>query len=196
MRIFFDIARFRLIQIIVFGSLFVGVFYFTLYDDGSALRKEIEGIRTNTNQVVAEVEKKKQELEDVKVFEQETINEEEVVKSFLNFIPSSLTYTEVSTLLIEEAKSAGVNIGVKQDRQLHKSGDTEYKTLNVQLEISGSFSQILLFMSKLTAQRRILVVQDINMGINRENQLIEARLSIAAYRYEKKEGEGEPGQGS
>ena len=185
MNILFDIARFRTIQIVVFGSFFMGIFYFTMYNDGSVLKKTIADVETNINQVEEQVNKTQKDLEDVENFEKEILAQEEAVKYFLNFIPSSLTFTEVSTLLIKEAKSAGVNIEVKQDKRGHKQNDSEYQTLDVQLTVNGAFAQILLFLSNLTNQKRIIIVNNIDMKVDRVTQLIGANLNISAYRYEK-----------
>ena len=185
MNILFDIARFRTIQIVVFGSFFMGIFYFTMYNDGSVLKKTIADVETNINQVEEQVNKTQKDLEDVGNFEKEILAQEEAVKYFLNFIPSSLTFTEVSTLLIKEAKSAGVNIEVKQDKRGHKQNDSEYQTLDVQLTVNGAFAQILLFLSNLTNQKRIIIVNNIDMKVDRVTQLIGANLNISAYRYEK-----------
>ena len=191
MRILSDIANFQLTQIIVFGSLFLGAYYFSWYNDGSTLKKSIDDIQTNTQQVELQVNKKQGELENIKSFEKEVLAQEEDVKYFLNFIPSSLTFTDISTLLLREAKSSGVNVGLKKDEKVDKEEDSEYQTLSVQLAINGSFSQILLFLSKLTQQRRMLIVENIDMIINRQTQLIDAKLLVSAYRHDKKSKEKE-----
>lgn len=185
MKVLFDIANFKIVQIIVFGSLFLGIYYFTLYDDGSHLRASIADTQTNIDQVSAKVNKKKEEIKNIKIFEKEILNQEDVVKQFLNFIPGSLTFTEVSALLFKEAKLAGINIEVKKDEQVDKKEDSEYRTLKVRLTIRGAFSQILLFLSKLTNQKRMLVVNNIEMRMDRGNGLIGADLLVSAYRYEK-----------
>jgi len=154
-----------------------------VYDDGSALRKSIVEVQKKIEQVEQQVKRKQQELNEVKTFEQEILAQEEAVKYFLNFIPSSLTFTDVSALLINEAKSSGVNIEVKRDERVDERDDSEYNTLNIQLTVNGAFSQILLFLSKLTDQKRILVVKNINMRMNRQTQLVKAGMSILAYRY-------------
>ena len=192
MRFLFDISRFHLAQIIVFGSFLCGIFYFTLYDKGDGLKTSMQGIKTNIEDTEKQVKKEQKALEDIKAFEKETLAQEEDIRYFLNFIPSSLTFTEVSTLLINEAKAAGINIEVKQDRQSRQNVDSEYQTLDIQLTVKGSFSQILLFLSKLTNQRRILVVNNINMRVDKD-QLIGASLDISAYRYNEKKDEAEGG---
>lgn len=185
MRVLFDIAKLQIIQILIFGSVFLGIYYFTLYDDGSRLRQLILDVQSNIDTTETKVKKKEKELEDIKEFEREILAEEQVIKYFLNFIPESLTYTDLSSLLIKSAEFTGVNIEVKKDQKVKKQKDSEYQTLQIQLAIDGSFSQIMLFLSKLTAQRRILVLKEIDMNIDQASRLIKANLNILAYRYQK-----------
>lgn len=196
MKIFFDIARFKFIQILVFGAVFLGVYYFTLYDDGSFLNTQIEGVQNQINQSEGKVKEKEEELRNVREFEKEILAEEDVIKHFLNFIPESLTYTDLSALLIKSAKITGVNIELKRDEETNVNTESsEYETLKIELTINGSFSQIMFFLSKLTSQRRILILKKINMQIH-ENRSIKANLSVLAYRYkgiEKKEDNIEKG---
>ena len=83
MKIFFDLANFKVFQIIVFGSLYVlGIYYFTLYDDGSHLQTSIVNIQTNNDQVSQKVTKRsKKKLAQIKIFEQEILTQEDVIKT-------------------------------------------------------------------------------------------------------------------
>ncbi len=186
MRFLSDLAHFTVVQILVFGSFLLGVYYFVWYDDGSSLRSSIADVQTNIEQTSEKINTKKEELENVKSFEREILNEEDVVKQFLNFIPSSLTFTEVSSLLINEATSSGINIEVKKDQKVEEKEDSDYHTLTVRLTVSGAFAQILLFLSKLTSQKRMFVVRSIDMRIDGDTGLREADLLIDTYRYEKR----------
>lgn len=185
MKIFLDLARLQLFQVLTFGSLLLGVFYFTLYDDGTQLEKLIAGVQGNIDQVEVNIKKKEEELEEVKNFEKEVIAQEEVIKYFLNFIPESLTYTDLSSLLIKAAEFTGINIEVKQDQRVHSQEEKDYQTLKIQLAVDGSFSQIMFFLSKLTEQKRMLILNKIDMNIDQGSSLIKAKMRIIAYRYYK-----------
>ena len=196
MRILFDIAYFSFIQILVIGGFLFGVFYFTLYDDGKSLRDSITAAKTGIETAKKQLEQKQKELKDIKSFETEVLSQEEVIKQFLNFVPSSLTFTDMFSLLTKEAKSSGVNIIDKRDERIEDVGDSEYQTLNIKLTVEGAFPQVLLFLSKLTGQRRMLIINNIDMNnANAENQIIKTNLLISAYRYEvKDDDEGSPGE--
>ena len=187
MRILFDIAHFSFIQILVIGGFFFGVFYFTAYDNGKNLQAEIKTAQTEIQTASEQLEQKQKELQDIKSFETEVLNQEEVIRQFLNFVPSSLTFTDMFSLLTKEAKASGVNIVDKRDERITEIEDSEYQTLNIKLTVEGAFTQVLVFLSKMTQQRRMLIVNNIDMNItNAENQMIKTNMLISAYRYEEK----------
>ncbi|MCZ0931837.1 MAG: type 4a pilus biogenesis protein PilO, partial [Oligoflexia bacterium] len=131
-----------------------------------------------------EVAKVKAEIEQIKLFEREVLNHKKVIKFFLNYIPASLTFTEISSLVNKQALSSGVNIESKEDNQFENPGEnTEYDILNLKLKVSGSFSQIMFFLSKLTDQNRLLVVNKIDLNISSEAKQIMSNINLLAYRY-------------
>ena len=128
----------------------------------------------------------KEQIQRVKLFEQEVSNHKKVIKFFLNYIPASLTFTEISSLVNKQALSSGVNIESKEDSQYDgQEENTEYDILNLKLKVSGSFSQIMFFLSKLTAQKRLLVVNKIDLSVLSENEQIMSDINLLAYRYQE-----------
>ena len=78
----------------------------------------------------------------MRLFEQEVEHNKKVIKYFINYIPDSLTFAEISSLVNKEALFSGVNIESKEDSQYESgSEDTDYDVLNLKLRVSGSFSQ-------------------------------------------------------
>ena len=180
-----------LVQIIVFGGFFMGLYYFSFYNDGGLLRKEIQQIQSQIQTVQGQIKDMERKIEDVLVFKREIESEKEVVEAFLNFIPSSLTFNEVSALIIDQARLSGVNIESKKDVELQKLEDFNYEALSIDIEITGSFYQLMLFLSKLTEQKRILIVEKIEIKPRKDN-LVSSYIEILSYRYvdeEKKEGQ-------
>ena len=181
-----SLAHFQLVQIIVLGGFALGVFYFTAYDDGAGWRQEIVDVQEQVKKAEGEVVKVRAEIEEVKLFNQEVANHKKVIKFFLNYIPASLTFTEISSLVNKQALSSGVNIESKEDNQYTgQKKNTEYDILNLKLKVSGSFSQIMFFLSKLTAQKRLLVVNKIGLNISSESNQILSDINLLAYRYKE-----------
>ena len=180
-----SLAHFQVANIIVLGGFFLGIFYFTAYDDGAVLREVIVDIENQIKQTDTEISKVQNEISQVKIFEQEVSNNKKVIKYFLNYIPATLTFTELSSLVNRQALSSGINIESKEDnKQLANQEDNpEYDTLNLKLKVSGSFSQLMFFLSKLTEQKRVLVINRIDLSLLAEEQQIISNIDILAYRY-------------
>ena len=194
-----SLAHFQLTQIIVLGGLALGIFYFTAYDDGTVLHQSIENIQNQVKKVEGDVAKVKEDIERVKLFKKEVSNNKKVIKFFLNYIPSSLTFTEISSLVNKQALSSGVNIESKEDSQYKdQEENTEYDVLNLKLKVSGSFAQIMFFLSKLTAQKRLLIVNKIKLNVASANKQVMSDINLLAYRYkesvEEPSVEQKPGQ--
>lgn len=180
-----SIAHFQFIQIIVLGGFGLGVFYFTAYNDGAVLRQSIVDVKNQVRQKEGEVADVRMEINKVKQFEQEVSQHKKVIKFYLNYIPETLTFTEVSSLVNEQALSSGVNIESKEDsnQTQNQEGNTDYDILNMKLKVSGSFPQIMFFLSKLTYQKRLLFVNKIDLNIMPESRQIMSDINLQAYRY-------------
>lgn len=173
-------------QVIVIGIFFTGVYYFVFFNNGDTLKQSIKEVNTQIQTAENNITKAQKEYKDLQLFKEEIEQQEEFVKAFIDFIPSSLTFTDISELVIEQASSAGININSKRDIQFQRFKDTDYEFLNIKLEITGSFSLLMLFLSKLTEQKRVLVVDEINISTT-DNQMVKSQINLIAFRYKKKE---------
>ena len=71
MRFLFDLSHFSFVKIIVFGSCLLGLYYFTLYNDGSELRQSINKVENDISAVDKQLSAKQKELDDTRTFERE-----------------------------------------------------------------------------------------------------------------------------
>ncbi|MBC6415305.1 MAG: type 4a pilus biogenesis protein PilO [Bdellovibrionales bacterium] len=183
MKVLLNLANHSIIQIFVFGAIFGGLYYFTFYDDGENLRKEIKQVQEEVKTTQDEIKKTEQELENALIFKKEIEFNEEMIQVFLDFVPSSLTFTDVSTLIIEQARLSGVNIESKRDGSVEDISNYNYQTLNMEIEITGSFYQLMFFLSSLTKQKRMLIVNEIDIKLGENNILLSSTIKLLAYRY-------------
>lgn len=184
-------ANNSLIQIFVFGSFFLGLFYFSFYDDGTDLRNEIQDVRSQIQTMQGGIQKTKTEIENVLVFKAGLEKEEDLVKALLNYTPEKLLFNEISILLNNEALSSGVNIESRRDGSVDDIPNTEYQALSLDIELTSSFSQLMIFLSKLTQQPRILIVESIDVKTYKTKDMVSTRIKLLAYRYKKPEVEAE-----
>lgn len=177
---------------ITLGSFFMGMYYFTFYDDGFYLKKKTAEFHTQVQNTDKKIQKQKDEITSLLNYKKAIEREARAIQYFLSYIPNEYTAIDVFQFLTQEAKNAGINIEDKADQGV-KDGEF-YDALKVHVRVEGSFSQVLLFLSRLTAQKKILVVNDINLSLSsgEDDQWITASMTVYAYRY--KESEEEDGE--
>ena len=197
MRIFYDLAGFGLAQIIIFGCFFMGGFYFFKYDDGSSLRQETVAVQENIKKMEVDIRSQEAELKKAEEFKEALAKEAQNVNYLLNYLPNELSPVDIFSILTKEARSTGVNIEDKRDSPL-ETGEY-YDTLKIHLTVKGSFSHVLSFMSQLTDQKWILVVNTVAMSEESKDGGLKANLDISAFRYKdvaKGAADGQEGENS
>ena len=181
MKILSDISNLTFVQIVVFGSVLTGVFYFSFYDKGTKLMEQIENTNLQIQQTEATLQKKQNEIDRLIQFEKDLAVDEKSINVFLDYISTDMTTIDMFRLVTREAKMAGVNIEDKRDQGMDEQEMLD--VLKTTLKISGSFSQIVFFLSKLTAQKRILLVDRIQVESREKKELVIASMDIYAFRY-------------
>ena len=168
----------------------MGVYYFTFYDNGDWLKKQTAEVHTRIQAEGQKIQKQKDEITRLLNYKKAVEREARAIGYFLSYIPNEYTAIDVFQFLTREAKNAGINIEDKADQGV-EAGEF-YDALKVHVRVAGSFSQVLSFLSRLTAQKKILVVNDINLSLSREKdaQWINASLTVYAYRYKEQKKEG------
>ncbi len=193
MKFFYDLAGAGLIQIVVFGCLLAGGVYFFKYDKGDSARAGIEAVKGNIEKMKLEVRSQKGDLQKIEQFKNSVANKERSVNYLLNYLPNELSPVDIFSVLTKEARSAGVDIEDKRDSPVEK-GEI-YDILKLHVTVKGSFSQVLSFMSRLTDQKWILVVDKVEMRLAAQGEELRANLDIFAFRYKTVEAKAEGAEG-
>lgn len=181
MRVLIGLAHLGFIQIVVYGSIFMGVFYFGFFDDGQVIKDKTEQIRAQIVQTEKSIRGQKLELQNIRELEKQIESKEDAVRYFLSYIPQEITTIDLFNYLNREAKSTGVNIEDKKDGKFIEV-ESVYEGLRMSIKLSGSFVQMLLFLSNLTGQKQILIVDKVSIHIFGENS-VTADIQVLAFRY-------------
>ena len=203
MNFIYSLANMSLTQILILGLFLSGIYWFTGYNKGEDFVLQTSTVQTQVEKLEKQINKKQMSLESMKKFKY-SVQEggSKSVQHLLRYIPNSLTTANMFSYLTKEAKSSGVNIIDKRDAGILKF-ENFYEVLKLHIKCSGSFSQIVSFLSKLTNQTFILTTDEISMVSSEKDQAIHVDMDIYGYRYvegseeseeekekKKKEGEG------
>lgn len=169
------------------------VYYFSLYDNGSALENQIQATKTQLTASENELENLKKAVEDAERFKQTMATLGTEMERILLAIPSQLTSMELMKIISTEAKSVGVDIKnlAGQAGTASSAKDTKqfYEAVTVEVTISGSYNQVMMFLSNLTRLDKILIAKNLTLDIAQmgpagsNSPVINMKGLIEAYRY-------------
>ena len=176
--------------VILISGAIAGWYRFLKYDKGDSIKAQIQQINVDKDKTRTQIENLKLELKAL----QETdalVNQMGVeINSFLRFIPSKLTSVMILNHLNNTAKSTGVNVENITNYDFVRKEEF-YEKLKVSVTIKGIFSNVLLFLSKLTGLTEVITVESfamqsvrgrVNVAIQGLDE-VKVRMDIFGYRY-------------
>ncbi len=177
-------------MIIILSTGLAGLYYITKFDDGGSIKNEISELDKQQNVVKKEIEDLKAELKSLNELDKAMSLMGGEINKFLQFIPNEMTSTMILNHLNQQAKVAGVDL---PDIVTHSNTEKKefYEKLKVSVTVTGLFTQVLIFMSKLTSLSEIITVERFTMetmggqkasytaGLNE----IKMQMDIYGYRY-------------
>ena len=172
-------------MVIILSAGVASVYYVWKYDKGEAIQQEIESLEQQQNKAKKSIEDLKVELINLKQMNQTMSLMGDKINEFLKFMPDKVTSSMVLNYLNEKARSAGVEL---ENIVNHKVSEKKefYEKLKVSVTVRGLFTQVLIFLSKLTGLTEIITVESFNMenlSQNKGKNEVKMRLDIYGYRY-------------
>jgi len=160
------------VQALIIGLALMGIYYLAVFKSG-------EATKTSSSQMRIEISNKKLELEkaDRLISQNQSITQDEREKlAYLNevmqIVPTEFTGTELMRILSNEIKASGASLVRLVDSTpavLNADSKNFLERVQVQVEVQGTFSQILVFLSYLTRVDRLLVLGDYKIETSAES---------------------------
>ena len=134
-----------------------GVYYLWKYDGGKNIKNEIQNIEQQKKTVSEKIANLELDLKQMQEMDKAMRLMGNEVNKFLQFIPNKVTSAMILNHLNVHAKSAGVDL---QNINHHNYVEKKefYEKLKITVTVKGLFSQILVFLSKLTGLTEIITV--------------------------------------
>ena len=191
MNLIYSLSKMSLTQILALGLFLSGIYWFTDYDNGDQLREKIDNVKVQIKQTDLKIKKVKTELENIKRLKKSVeVEGSKSIQLILEYIPNSLTTATISSYINKEAKESGIDIINRADRGV-LDFENFYEILKVRIKCSGSFPQIVYFLSKLTQQKIILTSDNITMNTVQGERSVVVDADIYGYRYKEPDKEVE-----
>ena len=154
---------------IIIGICVGGFYWAVMYDDGSSLQRQIKNFNNQIRQAKVELESLKQVEEDARRYKAIISKQGQRLKEITKYIPEQLSDVDLMGLLSNEAKAAGANISNISSAQsarrnpLEQGSEKVFEEVAVKVELEGTYTQILMFLSFITKVDKVITVQDLSI---------------------------------
>ncbi|MCB0383952.1 MAG: type 4a pilus biogenesis protein PilO [Bdellovibrionales bacterium] len=180
---------------LMFGLLIAGLYYSIGYDSGSELEVSIAQTKEQIQDKQTQIKGLERQIERIKTMQKVMGVLGTEFDSFLSYIPEKMSMPDLMKIISTEAKAAGVGInGIGEVTSSMAGGRATseegqfYEEMIVEVELVGTYAQLLLFLSYLTKLDKILSISQLSMVSSakigdRESPMITFKCFIKGFRY-------------
>jgi len=183
-----------LAQAAVIGFALVGFYWAIIYNDGKAIQAQISSVEVQIRNNIKEKMEIENSIVEAKKFSIEVDQWGEKMKKIFEYVPEKLNTLDLMKVVSNEAKASGTNIVNIESRGSIKDDDKAYEEISVTVGLTGSYSQLLLFLSNLTKVDKIITLKEISIASSGGNikgyKNLNFKGILSGYRYVGLSGRG------
>ncbi len=176
-------------KVVVAGLIAAGVYWGLYYDDGATLEDSIRSLTTQYTESERQLRETKEAMADAEKFEKAVRQNEVQFEKVLEYLPQDINTNEMTRLVNQQAQLAGPRVvSTKAIETIERK--SFYEMTRLDFALSGSFSQVVLFLSSLSKIQRLLTFDKLKIKVNpggRPDDIPQVELSgvLVGYRYLK-----------
>ncbi len=183
-------------KVIVVGLIAAGAYWGLYYDDGATLEESIRSLTSQSIESERQLRETKEAMADAEKFEKAVRQNEVQFEKVLEYLPQDINTNEMTRLVNQQAQLAGPRVvSTTAVEAIERKSFYEMTRLNFAL--SGSFSQVVLFLSSLSKIQRLLTFDKLSIKVNpsKPDEIPQVELAgvLVGYRYLKEADTGTPG---
>lgn len=177
---------------VLIGVVMTALFYFMIYDDGANLEASISSLKQQIQTNQNKIKDAKQAVVEKEKFANTKKLLGQRFDQLIKYIPEDFSSTEQMKIVSNVAKTAGANI-LKISQTGRGQKFNFYEEIRVDVELLGSYTQVMMFMSGLTRLENVIVADNILLSAKQnQNQSkseqeggvkINFRTQLVGYRY-------------
>jgi Tfp pilus assembly protein PilO len=192
------------LQVLMFSFVAAALYYFGLFDDGTSMRNRLQQTTTQLADSKKKLDETKKAMADAARFESEVKATTEQFSKLIEYMPENMSQSDLMSMVAKQAAAAGAKVTrIEPVSAVQNQTKAEvYDPVRVNITLSGTFTQILSFLSNLSQVPRLLTFDKLNLATPGDSASPTADLSetpvlsfegtLVGYRYNKnnKVGEG------
>ncbi len=179
---------------VLIGLAIAAGYYYFLYNNGAMLRLEIQRGRQNITKDQQQIASINRAIQAAKTYKlvKATLGAE--MQNVIKAIPTQLTSLDLMQTISNEAKSTGLQINSVAPGSSFRSTNygskkkVFFEPVVVSVQLTGTYNQVMQFMSSLTALNKIVTVENLTISSQMATAgssapVISFRSNLAAYRF-------------
>ncbi len=191
-----QLGEFTWSKVVVGGLIAAGAYWGLYYDDGSLLETGIKSLESTYTESARQLAETKEAMADAEKFEKAVRQNEVQFDKVLEYLPQEINANELTRLVNQQAQLSGPRVQTTKALELIERKDF-YEMTRLDFSISGSFSQVVLFLSSLSKIQRLLTFDKIKIKSSQasatELPVVELSGVLVGYRYVKDSGTDKKG---
>lgn len=180
-------------KVVVGGLIALGLYWGLYYDDGQRLETELQQLTTRLTESERQLRETKAAMADAERFEKLVRQNEIRFEKVMEYLPQETNANELTRLVNQVSQVTGARVKATQPMNGPERKDF-YEMTRIKVELEGSFSQVVLFLSSLSKIPKLLTFDNLEIKIA-ENALVTEGESppvalvatMAGYRYLKEQ---------
>lgn len=179
----------NLIGMVFLSGVLSVVYYFVWYNNGEDIKTQIEDVKSKIVSTESSIKKKEKELEEAIAFDDSVKKLGKEIEIFLSYLPEKLTTLNLFEDITKVSRESRVKIRNMTNSQRQGGKSDLYDAIAIRISLEGEYSQLLTFLSKLTALDKFITVKDVRINpINQrdsknQSRRIKADMTLLGYRY-------------
>jgi type IV pilus assembly protein PilO len=185
-------------QSLIVGVALIGLYWGMFYDNGAKLEANIRAAESETVVLQKEIESVRKAIADAERYKQTMAALGSEIEKIVQAMPTKYTPLDFMRAISNEAKGVGTEINQITSPQNFRNNDPNaaamfYEEVPIEVDLTGNYNQIMLFLSNLTRLDKIITVKQLSMESKSRtgteaassSPRIDLKASFLAYRYIK-----------
>ncbi len=180
---FVQLADLDWVKVLGIGAALAVLYYFLLFDNGGNLESQIKTAKDQLASANTQLQQTQRAMEDANRFEKEVQATARQFEKITQYMPQTIGAAELTAIINQQAQASGVRPKIEPKGDDAPTGF--YQTSKVELQLDGTFGQIVTFLSYLSRVPRLLTFDKVELKQPEGAGLLTFSGTLVAYRYLK-----------
>lgn len=158
-------------KVIVGGLIALGAYWGLYYDNGEKLETEIQQLTARLTESERQLRETKEAMADAERFEKLVRQNEIQFEKVMEYLPQDTNSNELTRLVNQVSQLSGARVKATQPMSVAERRDF-YEMTRIKVDLQGSFSQVVLFLSSLSKVQKLLTFDSLEIKLSEDGALV------------------------